>query len=70
VSDPFNLHRCVLDFRHRGHHEQEVIDIFHNNPVKFFSQSPNWKLKPLIVEHADDETITPTARQSIRAGAH
>lgn len=49
VSDPFNLHRCVLDYRHRGHSEQELLDIFHNNPVRFFSQSPHFKVKPLTV---------------------
>jgi predicted metal-dependent TIM-barrel fold hydrolase len=53
VSDPFNLHRCVLDFRYRGHTEQEVLDVFHNNPVRFFSQSPNFKLQPLRLERAD-----------------
>lgn len=50
VSDPFNLHRCVLDFRQRGHDPQEVVNIFHNNPVRFFSQSPNFKVKPLRLE--------------------
>jgi predicted metal-dependent TIM-barrel fold hydrolase len=49
VSDPFNLHRCVLDFRHRGHDEQEIVDIFHNNPVRFFGQSPNFKVAPLTL---------------------
>ncbi|MBI1368354.1 MAG: metal-dependent hydrolase [Planctomycetes bacterium] len=50
VSDPFNLHRCTLDYRARGHSEQELLDIFHNNPVRFFSQSEHFKVKPLTIE--------------------
>jgi len=57
VSDPFNLHRCVLDFRHRGHGEQRIVDIFHNNPVKFFSQSPNFKVKPLELAAGADAAV-------------
>jgi len=55
VSDPFNLHRCCLDYRARGHSEQELLDIFHNNPVRFFSQSPNFKVKPKIVESGEPQ---------------
>jgi uncharacterized protein len=53
VSDPFNLHRCMLDMRHRGHSQQELVDIFHNNPVRFFSQSPHFKVKPLRLESGE-----------------
>lgn len=53
VSDPFNLHRCVLDYRARGHTEQEVVDIFHNNPVRFFQQSPNFDIEPLRLASAE-----------------
>lgn len=49
VSDPFNLHRCMLDYRARGHTTQQLLDIFHNNPVRFFSGSPHFKIKPLTV---------------------
>ena len=52
VSDPFNLHRCVLDYRARGHSQQQVLDIFHNNPVRFFSGSPNFNIKPLKIDEA------------------
>lgn len=56
VSDPFNLHRCCLDYRARGHSEQELVDIFHNNPVRFFSQSHNgFSVKPLHLE--SDEMV-------------
>lgn len=53
VSDPFNLHRCVLDYRARGHTEQEVVDIFHNNPVRFFQQSPHFDIEPLRLASAE-----------------
>lgn len=53
VSDPFNLHRCVLDYRARGHGEQELLDIFHNNPVRFFGQSGHFQLKPLRLEPSE-----------------
>ena len=55
VSDPFNLHRCMLDYRARGHSEQELLDIFHNNPVRFFSQCPHFTIKPLYLESAQPE---------------
>lgn len=57
VSDPFNLHRCCMDYRARGHTEQELLDIFHNNPVQFFSQSPNFKVKPLHVDTAEHTPV-------------
>lgn len=57
VSDPFNLHACVLDYRRRGHTEQELLDIFHNNPVRYFSQCPNFKIKPLRVEQMEDQPV-------------
>ncbi|MBI1372645.1 MAG: metal-dependent hydrolase [Phycisphaera sp.] len=65
VSDPFNLHRCTLDFRARGHSEQQLLDIFHNNPVKFFSQSPNFKVKPVVL--GEGEEAKPTATRAAEA---
>ena len=57
VSDPFNLHRCCMDYRARGHAEQELVDIFHNNPVGFFSQCPRFKVKPLTVDAAEHTAV-------------
>ena len=57
VSDPFNLHRCVLDYRSRGHSEQELLDIFHNNPVRFFGQSLHFDIAPLRLESVSSEPI-------------
>ncbi|QNN21296.1 metal-dependent hydrolase [Planctomycetales bacterium ZRK34] len=57
VSDPFNLHRCCMDYRARGHAEQELVDIFHNNPVGFFSQCPRFKVKPLTVDAPEHTAV-------------
>jgi predicted metal-dependent TIM-barrel fold hydrolase len=46
-SGPSNLTDTALEFRRRGHSEQEAIEIFHNNPCRFFGQSPKWKIKPI-----------------------
>jgi predicted metal-dependent TIM-barrel fold hydrolase len=43
-SGPNNLTDTYLEFRRRGHSEKEAIDIFYNNPCRFFGQSPKWKL--------------------------
>ena len=29
------------------HSEAEAVEIFYNNPCRFFGQSPKWKLKPV-----------------------
>jgi hypothetical protein len=52
-SDPFALQQCVLEFRRRGHSEQEAVEVFHNNPVYFLSQSPKWDIKPIRVEEME-----------------
>lgn len=57
VSDPFNLHRCMLDYRARGHSEQELVDIFHNNPVRFFSGSPHFNRAPIRLADAEHEAV-------------
>ncbi len=46
-SGPTNLTDTCLEFLRRGHSEREAIDIFHNNPCRFFGQSPKWKIKPI-----------------------
>ncbi|MDB5326062.1 MAG: TatD related DNase [Phycisphaerales bacterium] len=45
-SSPTLLTDTVLEFRRRGHSEQEVTEVFYNNPCRFFGQSPKWKRKP------------------------
>jgi predicted metal-dependent TIM-barrel fold hydrolase len=46
-SSPSMLTDTYLEFRHRGHSEAEALDVFHNNPCRFFGQSPKWKIKPV-----------------------
>ncbi|HVT89129.1 MAG TPA: TatD family hydrolase [Tepidisphaeraceae bacterium] len=49
-SSPSMLTDTCLEFRKRGHSEQQAIEIFYNNPCRFFGQSPKWKLKPMVFE--------------------
>lgn len=46
-SGPSNLTDTYLEFRKRGHSEAKALDVFYNNPCRFFGQSPKWKLKPV-----------------------
>jgi predicted metal-dependent TIM-barrel fold hydrolase len=45
-SGPTNLTDTCLEYRRRGHSEAEAIGVFHDNPCRFFGQSPKWKWKP------------------------
>ncbi len=44
-SSPSMLTDTALEFRRREHTEQELTNLFHNNPCRFFGQSNKWKLK-------------------------
>jgi predicted metal-dependent TIM-barrel fold hydrolase len=46
-SGPQNLTDTCLEFRRRGHSEAEAMEIFHNNPCRFFGQSDKWKRAPI-----------------------
>jgi uncharacterized protein len=52
-SDPFTLQECILEFRRRGHTEQEAIEIFHNNPCRFMGQNPKFDIAPIRVVTED-----------------
>ncbi|RMF89470.1 MAG: metal-dependent hydrolase [Planctomycetota bacterium] len=58
-SDPFTLQECIADFRRRGHSVQEAVEIFHNNPVRFLSQSGKFPIAPIRIETLAD---TPVGR--------
>jgi predicted metal-dependent TIM-barrel fold hydrolase len=45
-SSPSMLTDTALEFRRRGHSERELLEIFYNNPCRFFGQCNKWKLKP------------------------
>jgi len=44
-SHPANMIDTCLEYRRRGHSEVEALQIFFDNPCRFFSQSGKWKLK-------------------------
>ncbi len=46
-SGPSNLTDTCLEFRRRGHSEQEATEVFFNNPCRFFGQCPKWKIEPI-----------------------
>jgi hypothetical protein len=46
-SSPSNLTDTCLEFRRRGHTEAQAMEIFHNNPCRFFAQSGKWKIEPV-----------------------
>jgi hypothetical protein len=46
-SSPSSLTDTCLEYRRRGHGEPEAMEIFHNNPCRFFGQCPKWKIKPI-----------------------
>ena len=48
-SGPSNLTDTYLEFRRRGHSEAAAMDVFYNNPCRFFGQSPKWKLQPVAL---------------------
>ena len=45
-SRPSELTDTMLEYRRRGHDERQTLDVFYNNPCRFFGQSPKWTLKP------------------------
>lgn len=47
-SSPSMLTDTALEFMKREHTEAEAIDIFYNNPCRFFGQCAKWKLSPLV----------------------
>ncbi|HRK29842.1 MAG TPA: TatD family hydrolase [Tepidisphaeraceae bacterium] len=42
-SGPHMLTDTCREFRARGHTTQEAIEVFYNNPCRFFGQNPKWK---------------------------
>jgi len=46
-SSPFTLQECAMEYRRRGHSEQELLDVFHNNPARFMGQNSKFTIRPL-----------------------
>ncbi len=49
VSDPLNTHRTMQEARRRGHPLPVLLDVFYNNPARFFGQNPCFKPRPMQV---------------------
>jgi uncharacterized protein len=49
-SSPSMLTDTCLEYRRRGHSEQEAIEVFYNNPCRFFGQCEKWRGKPVKSE--------------------
>jgi len=47
-SSPSMLTDTCLEYRRRGHSEAEAIEVFHNNPCRFFGQCAKWQRKPVV----------------------
>ena len=45
-SSPSMLTDTMLEYRKRGHTEDETTEVFYNNPCRFFGQSPKWRMSP------------------------
>ena len=49
-SDPFTLQACIMEFVRRGWAENDLIELFHNNPARFMRQSGKFDIKPIRLE--------------------
>ena len=47
-SRPSELTDTYLEYRRRGHTEAECLAIFHDNPCRFFGQTPKWPIRPVL----------------------
>lgn len=47
-SGPHTLVDTVREFRGRGHSEGEAVELFHDNPCRFFGQSGKWGIGPVV----------------------
>jgi hypothetical protein len=43
------LQECATEYRQRGHTEQELIEVFHNNPVRFLGQNLKFNIQPIRI---------------------
>jgi predicted metal-dependent TIM-barrel fold hydrolase len=45
-SSPSMLTDTCREFMQRGHSEREAVEVFYDNPCRFFGQCQKWKLRP------------------------
>ncbi|MDR0392265.1 MAG: TatD family hydrolase, partial [Planctomycetaceae bacterium] len=48
-SDPMLLQQAICECQKRGHSKNKIIDIFHNNPAKYLSQSKKFNIKQIKI---------------------
>lgn len=46
-STPSSMVDTCLEFMRRGHSEADAVEIFYNNPCRFFGQCAKWKHRPM-----------------------
>ena len=49
ASSPFTLQQCAMEYQQRGHSQQELLEVFHNNPARFLGQNPKFDIRPIQV---------------------
>ena len=45
ISDPLSLPKAIVELRRRGYDDEYIDRFVYQNPVRFLSQCPNFKLK-------------------------
>jgi predicted metal-dependent TIM-barrel fold hydrolase len=49
-SSPFTLQQCAARYQELGHNQQELLDVFYNNPVTFLRQSRHFDLPLMMLQ--------------------
>jgi len=44
ISDPLAVAKCTIEMKKRQHSEEVISKVVYDNPVKFLSQSKNFKI--------------------------
>lgn len=56
-SDPFTVQQAIVEYKARGAQLPDCIDIFHNNPVRFFGQNPKFDIDLLHVSIGEEALV-------------
>jgi hypothetical protein len=60
-SDPIAVPRLILEMRRRKHAEELIHRLVYENPVRFLSQSPRFRIRPAVATEAAP-VFAPSAR--------
>jgi uncharacterized protein len=61
-SDPIAVPRFIMEMRRRHHAEELIHRIVFENPVRFLSQSPKFRIRPSAAAEPVREAAAPSAR--------